>query len=139
MKKLLFAASCLIVLQSCGPNTKITKSWRDPNSTIDANTFSKVIVAAFIRDESGRRTVEDELVKRLGGKGVASYTMNFSGVDTANGANGVEKKLLSEGFDGAIVMRLVDIEKEMNYVPGTTTYPSYYGRFGGYYGYSYGA
>jgi hypothetical protein len=137
MKKILIAASFLLVLQACGPSTKITKSWRDPESSINPQTFSKVIISAFIRDESGRRTVEDELVKRLNGKGVASYTMNFSGLDTTAGSTALQDKLKSEGFDGAIVMRLVDVEKEVNYVPGTT-YPTYYGRYGGYYGGYYG-
>lgn len=138
MKKILVAISSLLLLQACGPSTKITKSWRDPTSTINPQTFSKVVVSAFIKDESGRRTVEDELVKRLNGKATASYTMDFKSLDTSNGSRAIEEKLKSEGFDGALVMRLVDVEKELNYVPGST-YPTYYGRYGGYYGYAYGA
>ena len=82
--------------------------------------------------------MEDELVKRLNGKATASYTMDFKSLDTSNGSRAIEEKLKSEGFDGALVMRLVDVEKELNYVPGST-YPTYYGRYGGYYGYAYGA
>lgn len=133
MKQLFTVLSLSVILMSCGPSTKITSSWRDPAVTVTPETFNKVLAIAFVRDETNRRVVEDELVKRLKGKAVASYTLNLTAADTAN----LEQKLKSEGFDGAILVRLANVEKELNYVPGSTTYP-YYG-FRGYYGYAYGA
>ncbi len=134
MKRFLCPLALFAMLAACEPATKISKSWRDPAVTIDKNSFSKVLIVGLLKDESSRRIVEDNLVKRLAGKGVASYTQNFSGKE----GDAVESQLKAEGYDGAIVIRLVDIEKETNYVPGTA-YPGYYGRFGGYYGYAYGA
>ncbi len=133
MKQIFLVAGIVSLAWACSPGTTITKSWRDPAVTIQPDSYTRVLVVALLNDESGRRIAEDALVKRLGPKGVASYTQNFSGKKSDE----VEAQLKSEGYDGAIVLRLVDVEKETSYVPGTT-YPGYYGRFGGYYGYAYG-
>lgn len=135
MKKLFIAIAAVSLITGCEPSTKVTKSWRDPAVTIEQGTYKKVLVVALLKDESSRRIVEDALVKKLDGRGIASYTQSFS---TNKDGDAVEKQLKQEGYDGAIVLRLVDIEKETSYVPGTTTYPTYYGRFGGYYGGAYG-
>jgi hypothetical protein len=135
MKNLFFALAATTVLAGCEPATKVTKSWRDPAVVIEQGTYKKVLVVALLKDESSRRIVEDALVQKLEGRGVASYTQSFA---SNKDGEAVEAQLKKEGFDGAIVLRLVDIEKETNYVPGTTTYPAYYGRFGGYYGGAYG-
>lgn len=135
MKRLLIAISAISFLAACEPSTKITKSWRDPAVSIEQGTYKKVLVVALLKDESSRRIVEDALVKKLEGRGVASYTQSFS---SNKDGDAVEKQLKQEGYDGAVVLRLLDIEKETSYVPGTTTYPAYYGRFGGYYGGAYG-
>jgi hypothetical protein len=134
MKNLVLFLSLAIGLVSCGPSTRIASSWRDPGVTVDPNAFNKVLCAAFVQDETNRRVVEDELVKRLKGKGVASYTLNLAAADS----NNIEAKLKEAGFDGIIIMRLAAVEKETNYVPGSTGYP-YYGGYRGYYGYAYGA
>src|SRR5690606_17427820 len=52
----------------------------------------------------------------------------------------VRDQLKTDGFDGAVTMRLVDVDKDVSYTPGTfSTYPVYYRTFGGYYlrGWSY--
>jgi len=45
----------------------------------------------------------------------------------------VNRRRLKDGFDGVITMRLKEVEKSTEYVPGTT-YGCYYG-YRGYYGY----
>ncbi len=138
MKKLIAPIFLAVVLAACGPSTKITKSWRDPAFTVDRAKLNKVLVVALMKDETSRRVVEENLVKRMNGKGVASYAILTKDV-TKDNEKEVEDKLKADGFDGALVMRFLNMEKETSYVPGTAGYPGYYGRFGGYYGYSYGA
>lgn len=77
--------------------------------------------------------VEDQLVTRLKGAGVASYQYFTDKEITEQKAQSLKDKLKADGFDGAIIMRLVEVEKETNYVPGTSSFPTYYGGFGPYY------
>ncbi len=43
--------------------------------------------------------------------------------------------LTDGGYDGAIVVSLLDVKEKTQYVPGQTYYqPAYYGGYGGYYG-----
>ncbi|ULQ55555.1 hypothetical protein KJS94_12960 [Flavihumibacter rivuli] len=138
MKRItMFFAVLLVLASACGPSTKVTKSWRDPGSTVNFDALKKVLVISLVQNETSRRVVEDALAARLKGKGVASYTLNNL-PSSKESEDAVINALKAQGFDAVVVTRLVDIEKETSYVPGTT-YPSYYGRFGGYYGYAYGA
>lgn len=137
-RSLLFSVSFLVFLLSCGPSTKITKSWRDPGFTVDMSKMNKVLIAALMKDETTRRQVEETMVQRMKGKGVASYSYITPELQKA-GENEITAKLKQDGFDGAVVIRFLDTEKETSYVPGTATYPAYYGRWGGYYGSAWGA
>jgi hypothetical protein len=132
MKKFLVILG-LSSMVACGPSTEMVKSWRDPASTVSASGNQKVLIVGLVKDESSRRIVEDNLVKRLNGKGVASYTVLTSEmVKTASEAE-LEQQLSKGGFTHMLAVRLADIEKETSYVPGTTT--GYYGGYGRYYGY----
>jgi hypothetical protein len=134
MKKYVVVVVLAALSIACGPSTKIEKSWRDPNTTITPGSWSKVLVVALLKDETTRRLVEDQLVQRLHGKGVPSYNYYVEKDLDEVKANGFKDNLVKDGFDGAVVMRLMDVEKETHYVPGN--YPPYYGRFGRYYYYS---
>ena len=137
MKKIIIPLLFVIVAISCGPNTHITKSWRDPSATIDNSKLNKVLISAFMKDETSRRVVEQTLVDRMKGKGVSSFTY-FGGTNPKDDGT-LEQKLKGDGFDGAVVLRFLNMDKELNYVPGTSTYPGYYSRYGGYYYNSWGA
>jgi hypothetical protein len=65
---------------------------------------------------------------------VASYNYFGNNIEAIN-APGMNDQMIRDGFDGVVIMRLVDLTKEQTYVPGTT-YPSYYGSPYGYYGYA---
>jgi hypothetical protein len=133
MKKIFLLGAITLVLNACAPATRIDKSWRDPNTTITDSSFSKVLVAALLKNETTRRVVEDQLIQRFNGKGVASYRYFTDKELTEAKAAGFKDKLITEGFDGAVVMRLINVDKETSYVPGTATFPPYYGGFGPYY------
>ena len=136
MNRLLLVALLLVIIAGCGPSTRIEKTWRDPGTTVQEGSYNKVLVAALLRNETTRRLVEDDLVRRLGGKGVASYNYFTQSQVTEEAVAAMQQKLAAEGFDGAIIMRLVDVQKEQTWVPSTNNFPPYYGRFGGFYYYS---
>jgi len=125
-----------MLIAGCSPSTKIVKSWQEPNATLQANATNKILVIAMVKDETSRRVIEDELVKRMNKNAVASYT--FVTPDMLKEASGekLSDKLRQDKYNYVVLIRLADIEKETSYVPGTTT--GYYGGYGRYYGYGAG-
>lgn len=122
-----------LVVAGCGTSARIVKSWRDPDVTVDMAKLNKVLVVAMLRNETNRRATEDKLVTMLNGKGVASYNVLTKDVKE-DGEEKIKEQLKQDGFDGAVIMKLADVEKDVQYVPGRfNTYPPYYGRFWGYY------
>ncbi len=132
----LFTLVICAVLISCSPSTKIIKSWQEPGSSISLTAPNKVLVISLVKDESTRRIIEDQLVKRLNGQAVASYTLiSADALKEANEAS-LNDKLTQGQFTHVLLSRLADVEKETSYVPGTTT--AYYGGYGRYYRYGAG-
>ena len=109
MKKLLLLLLIPAAIFSCAPSTRIEKSWRDPNTSIVAGSWNKVLVVGLLKDETTRRVVEDQLVARFKGKGVPSYTYFTDKEVTEAKSSGFKDKLVTDGFDGAVIQAgLVD-------------------------------
>jgi hypothetical protein len=125
----LFTASC--------SSTKITSSWSEPDKKVIINNLNKVLVVALFKNETDSRKAEDQMAGYLKGKGVVSYNYFKSKFDKSN-EEAIQKKIKADGFDGAITMRLVDMEQEKIYTPrDISSFPSYYYGFSGYYHRSY--
>ena len=143
MKKSLFALFCLC-LASCGSNTSIVSSWRDPNATLAKENFQKVLVVALVKDESTRRATENRIAS-INPK-VLNPSYNYLNQQNLNLTQEEKISVIhSEGFDGVITLRFIRADKETEYVPGTANYyggmgyPGMgYGYVGGY-GVGYGA
>jgi len=136
MRNLILLLIVISTLVSCGPSTKIEKSWMEPGASVTASAPNKVLMIAMVKDETSRRVIEDHLVKRASGTGVASYTLVSTDM-LKQASDEALKKIVTDGkFTHIILMRLADVEKETSYVPGTTT--SFYGGYGRYYGYGAG-
>lgn len=124
-------AACLIIT-SCS-STRISSSWRDPDTSVSLEKLNKVLVVAFLKDESSRRIAEDQMASMLKEKAVVSYSYLGDDLKKFN-EDEIRDRLRKDGFDGAVTMRLIDVDKEVTYTPGTfSTYPVYYRSFGGYY------
>jgi hypothetical protein len=135
--KNLFLVLSISAFAACGPSTEVVKSWREPGATVAPNTAgTKVLIIGMVKDEASRRIIEDNLVKRLSNKSVASYTVIAPETLKAASEDALTKFLTDGGFTHILMVRLADIEKETSYVPGTTT--GYYGGYGRYYGYGAG-
>jgi hypothetical protein len=135
MKKLTCVLALLTALVACGPSTVIEKSWSNPGTTVDLSVMQKVLVVAFMKDETTRRVVEEACAKRLGAIGVPSYSI----LDKGDKDEDIKAKMIAGGFNGAVVLRLLAVDKETSYVPGTGMYPTYYGGFYPYYRYGMGS
>lgn len=139
MKQLIIALFIAGALNGCSPSTEIVKSWQEPGAAILPDAITKTLVVALVKDETSRRVIEDQLVKRMGlskRPAVASYTViNADALKEAS----IEKfstQLKNDKFTHVFLVRLGDVEKETSYVQGTTT--GYYGGYGRYYGYGAG-
>ena len=136
MKKLIFAAFIGMTLLSCGPSTKIVKSWVEPGATVTATPETNTLVISMVKDETSRRVIEDQLVKKLTGKATASYTILSSETIKQANEEALNQMVAQGKYTHILLMRLADVEKETSYVPGTTT--GFYGGYGRYYGYGAG-
>lgn len=134
MKNVLFKIAIVlsILLTSCS-STTIVNSWRDPNTKIHSNQWNKILVVAMLKNETDSRKAEDEMTTYLHGKGTTSYNYLDGNKVNINDEE-LRKKMKIDGFNAAITMRLIDVDKEKVYVPGQSyLYPSYYKTFGRYY------
>lgn len=136
MKKLVLSVFIAGILISCSPSTQIVKSWQEPNATLQANTTNKTLVIAMVKDETSRRVIEDQLVKRMNSHAIASYSLFTADMLKEASADKFSEKLIQDKYNYVLLMRLGDVEKETSYVPGTTT--GFYGGYGRYYGYGAG-
>jgi hypothetical protein len=98
-------------LVSCG-GTTLRTSWRDPQ--YQGGPLKKIAVLVVDRSENRRRFAEDEIVRNLPAGTQAVPGHSFLGPLDANpDKDKIRDRLVSEGFDGALVARLVGIiEKE---------------------------
>jgi hypothetical protein len=128
--------SALVLLGGCsGTSTEVTSAWHAPNP--EPYRFNKVLAVCMCRDETTRRAVEDQLASRVRG-GVAAYTVIPEAAirDTAQ----AQARLRDAGFDGVVVMRLVGVDKEQTYVPGSAyMVPAGYNSMWGFWGTGYSA
>lgn len=133
MKQILLLLTAMLILSGLfAQKTSISKSWRDPETQVKMGQFGKILVVAFVKNPANRKIVEDDIIKILKSKAMASYQLLGEGKSTLTDEE-LAEKIKNGGFDAAIVMRLIDPEKEIEYTPGTGTYPASYESFYPYY------
>jgi hypothetical protein len=131
------------LLMSCA-STTMTSTWRD--SHYAGGPLKKIAVIVVEKNEDLRRFVEDQATRNIpdGTQAVPGYVI-FGTLDEDK--DKIKKRLIQEGFDGALVGRLAAIVRDETYRPphtyitaaspfmyGTAPYSTY---FDGYYGYAY--
>jgi len=132
--KRLLAPALGLVLASCGTSTEMMEQWKEP--TYQPIAATKVVVIGI--GENARRVAifEDIMGQKFASrkidvvKGGAILPRDSVDIETF-------KKIIHDtGAQLVITSRLVGIEDETSYVPGSTSYvpaPSYYGMYGYYY------
>ena len=124
-------AGAVLLSGACGgaPST-LQATWKDPTAT--KVKFNKIIAIAINSDEVTRRSMETAMVQKIP-NAVPSYTVISQ--EMLRDKEKVRAFVKGSDCDGAVVMRIVGVDKELTYVPGSS-YP--YGNMWGYYGYSAG-
>lgn len=141
-----------LFMYSCSASyTEISGTWTKPG--YGGKKFNNILVVAISDDIVKRNAVESAMVNELAidkiKASVSSSILDLSKVDKDNNGkidsskrDEVIKMITDAGYDGALVISLLDIKEKTQYVPGQNYYqPAYYGGYGGYYrgfyGYSY--
>ena len=130
----LILGSAVVLLAACAPATELTNTWKDPSA--QGVKFNKIVAICQCRDEATRRTVEDQLAKRIQ-RTTPSYTL--IGDQELRDPETAKAKVKEAGFDGAIVLQLANVDRQTTYVPGqpyvvAAPYTSMWGGWG--YGWS---
>jgi hypothetical protein len=120
-----------LLLGACASNsTEVVNAWKDPS--VGQIRFNKVLVVFISKDVGLRRAAEDELAHKLR-NAVPAYTVIPDSI--LRDRNKAKAWVKQEGFDGAVVLRPVAVDKETTYVPGQAyVVPSHYGSMWGYWG-----
>lgn len=124
---LLFSLTGLMI--ACGTTTELRKSWSDPSlASNPIKPFNKVLIMVKAKNEMAKRAAEDELVGQFKkGQAIQSYGY-LTPADTAQ--KEVVEKLIKDGFDGVVMMRVKAVVQTQTTDEGTS--------YGNWYGYSYG-
>ena len=149
---LILFTSAFIFTSCMGAYTDISGTWTKPG--YKAKKYNKILVVGISDEIVKRNTVETAFVNELGKDKIKSSTSNelvdFSklGMNEEGKIDSVQieelkKKVNEAGYDGAIVISLLDIQEKTDYVPGQTYYnPHYYSyyrpyAYRGFYNYYY--
>lgn len=119
--------------------TSFSYTWKSPDAQPVHLYGQKVLAVCLTTSDAQRLGAEDVLARELterGAQGVASYTLFPT--EQVKDVEKVKARLLREGFDGVVTMRVVGQQERVTYTPGPWTGPNYSG-FGGYWGYGWGA
>ena len=116
---------CLILLMLVGcSGPRVQQNWSDPDISVDLSKLTKVLIVGYLNNQSCRSNVEEKISAILNGKGIPSYKYFGNSVEEEKL---VDNRMKQEGFDGAVVMRLIETKERKHLVTGS--YPAYYHRF----------
>lgn len=123
MKRTLFSAAitfAVMLLASCN-STKLTSSWKAPGA--GSTHYNKVLVIGITgnKERELRSAIENALVKKLNDEGItAASSMNEFGPKSFRSMSDEQavKMVNDNGFDGVMVVALLDKQKDRNYTPG---------------------
>jgi len=118
---------CIMILISCS-STKITSSWSLPSA--NAHQYRKVLIIGMTgsRDRELRENIENSVAKELKTYSINAITAsakygpkNFQNMSDDEAA----KVVTEDGFDGVIIVALLDKNKEKYYTPGRVSRTPY--------------
>ena len=120
-----------------GKSTKLVASWKNPEYS--GPRFHRILVLGMSAKPGVRADFEDALSKLVSGSGVEAIpgnTILLRPEDTKLDLNYLKSQVKTFKIDAVIVSRLVKVDKQTTYIPGSAyvvPYP-YYSSFYGYYG-----
>ncbi len=116
----------MVGLTSCSA-TQLTTQWQDPASP--QIRFTKVLALCITKDQSIRDAAEGELCRQMPRVDCkpAFFAIPASMTTDIEAAKALT---LKEGFDGAVVVRVLGTREQVTYMPPTYG-PSFWGYYGG--------
>ena len=138
-KPLIFLIAVAALAACSKTTTSIPLSWRNP--AIEHAGFKKLLVIGVGENDGARRLFEDTFAKALAYEGAtaqASWGLLPQSVQLTE--EQIRGAIEGGDFDGVLVSRLLSVDQDQEYVPGSSyTVPTTYYGYGyyGYYGSSY--
>ena len=128
-KMILFSAIALITSASCN-NTQLISSWKAPNQTKSIEKYNKILIVGLTgsKDRELRENIENSVAKKLQEKGISVETSTQAYGPTSFRSMNEEsavKMVNDKGFDGVIVLALLDKKQESSYTPGYSSSTPY--------------
>ena len=112
----IIAAALALLLAACAAQTTLYDVWFADG--LKAGQYKKIVVIAIGPDQARRLAFEDAMAKRIPGS-VASHELLTLGELTDRAK--VQAKLKDQGFDGALVVRLIGVETSESKMPAHAT------------------
>jgi hypothetical protein len=114
-------------------STKLSEAWVDSSYT--GGPLESVLVVGLSENVRRRGLFEEELTSRFNSRGVSALaSMGVVASNESLDEESIKKKARELGMKSVIVTKLLSVDKEQYYVPGTP-YTPYYGYGRGAYGY----
>ncbi|MBK6653249.1 hypothetical protein [Zoogloea sp.] len=107
-----------ILLAGCASST-LRSTWRDETDL--GTTPRKLVVFVSVKDDNLRRMAENRVLQSIppGTSATAGHTLNL---DPKLETEEVRARLKEQGFDAALLSRLVSVDKSQTVVPAQTQY-----------------
>ena len=128
------ALPVIFTLASCS-STELLSSWKAENANL--KQYNKVLVVGLTgnKDRSIRDNIESAMVNSL-----KANNVNAIAASESYGPKAFEKmsdddvvsKVKSDGYDGIVILTLLDKEKEKYYTPGRVSYTPYFSYYSRY-------
>jgi hypothetical protein len=119
-----------VALAACATSSgRLVQSWKDPS--VKKLDFERVVALALVEDGPTRRLAESEMVRIIGPDAIQGSQVIPE--EELGDVEKVKARLKAEGFDGAITIRLVDVETEIR--DEQDPLPTAYYTIWGYYGF----
>jgi len=130
--RIVLIGALAVAAVSCGTSSTLVQRWSEPGYT--GQKGQKVMVVALAKSEGTRHVWEEAFAHAL--RQVKAQPIEGSSVFTQGlpaDEPTLKQTIRESGADLVAVTRLVDVDKEQVYIPGTTYYPApYYGMYGYY-------
>jgi hypothetical protein len=136
--RLIVLAAAILALGGC--TSAFESTWKAPDVQPFELSGARVAAVVMMRNEAGRRAAEDALAHEITAHGAQGVPMYQIFPDARPKSEDEAKRALEKaGMAGVVVMRPIDVSKEVVSTP--TSYPGgpYGSYWGGYYGHGWGS
>lgn len=112
-KSLLLSLAVIVIASSCTIPAKIVNTYKEPNVIIQPDDLQYILLAVMARNENQRQMAEDYAAKKHP-KLIQSYNYLPLGAGATERTK-AKRIIKEEGFDGVLLLRLVDEDNKVIY------------------------